>query len=179
VLLRLRDEPQSVKSWSRGAEGEVALGARLDRLVSPDIFVLHDRRIPGTRANIDHIVVAPSGVYVVDAKRYTGAIRWQNEGTAFLPDVRLFVKHRDRTNLVVSMGRQADAVRRLLPATTPIVPVLCFVLSEWKLLQRPFTVDGVLVTWPRNLAKRVLPDGPLLGETELIAARLRDALPPA
>jgi hypothetical protein len=77
------------------------------------------------------------------------------------------------------MGRQAALVRRLLPDGTPIVPVLCFVLSDWGLLQRSFTVDGVLVTWPRNLAQRIRPIGPLLGETDLLAARLRDALPPA
>jgi hypothetical protein len=141
--------------------------------------VLHDRRIPGTRANIDHLVVAPCGVYVVDAKHYRGAIRWHNKGSAFRPDVRLYVKGRDRTNLVVSMQQQASTVARLLPAETPIVPVLCFVLSDWGLLQRSFRVDGVLVTWPRNLAKRIRPDGPLLGETSLCAARLRDALPPA
>jgi hypothetical protein len=177
--LKLRDEPQSVQAWSRGAEGEVRLGERLDRLASDEIHVLHDRRIPGTRANIDHLVVAPSGVYVVDAKRYRGAIRSRNVGSAFQPDVRLDVNDRDRTKLVISIGRQTEQVRRVLPGATPILPVLCFVLSDWGLLQWPFTVDGILVTWPRNLAKRIRPTGPLLGETDLLAARLRDALPPA
>jgi len=35
------------------------------------LWILHDRRIPGSRANIDHIVVAPSGVWIIDAKRYS------------------------------------------------------------------------------------------------------------
>ena len=37
----------------------------------PDTFrVMHDRRIRGTKANIDHIAIGPSGVWVIDAKRY-------------------------------------------------------------------------------------------------------------
>ena len=48
------------------------MGARLDVILSPTVRVLHDRRIPGTRANIEHLVVCPTGVLVVDAKRYVG-----------------------------------------------------------------------------------------------------------
>jgi len=62
LMLAVSDEPQSTASWARGAVGEEKLGARLDSLLSPEIQVLHDRRIPKTAANIDHIVVCPSGV---------------------------------------------------------------------------------------------------------------------
>jgi hypothetical protein len=34
--------------------------------------VLHDRRIPGTQANIDHIAITSTGIYVIDAKRHVG-----------------------------------------------------------------------------------------------------------
>ncbi len=70
LILALSDDPQSTKAWASGAKGEVALGARLDKQTSESIAVLHDRRIPGTKANIDHIVVMAGGVFVVDAKRY-------------------------------------------------------------------------------------------------------------
>lgn len=66
VILALSDDPQSTKSWDTGAKGEERFGAALDKRFR----VLHDRRIPGTRANIDHIVVASSGGWVVDPKRY-------------------------------------------------------------------------------------------------------------
>lgn len=55
-----------------GARGEERLGTRLATLAGPTVRLLHDRRIPGTRANTDHSVVCPSGVLVVDAKRYQG-----------------------------------------------------------------------------------------------------------
>ncbi|MEV4421445.1 NERD domain-containing protein, partial [Patulibacter sp. NPDC049589] len=33
------------------------------------VVVLHDRRVPRTHANIDHIAIAPSGIWVIDTKR--------------------------------------------------------------------------------------------------------------
>lgn len=49
--------------------GEAAVGARLDGLASQSIWVMHDRRIQGSKANIDHIAVTPGGVRVIVAKR--------------------------------------------------------------------------------------------------------------
>ncbi len=53
LILALSDDPQSTTAWASGARGEAALGARLDKHASETIAVMHDRRIPGTRANID------------------------------------------------------------------------------------------------------------------------------
>ena len=73
LLLRLQSPPAGEVAWNTGAGGEEALGAHLAKRC-PDVIVLHDRRIPRSRANIDHLAVAPSGVYVIDAKRYKGKI---------------------------------------------------------------------------------------------------------
>lgn len=72
LILALSDDPQSTKAWDTGALGEERLGARLTELSNEHLRVLHDRRIPGTKANIDHLAVTPTGVYVIDAKRHRG-----------------------------------------------------------------------------------------------------------
>lgn len=36
--------------------------------------VLHDRRIPGSRANIDHIALAATGVWAIDTRRHVGEL---------------------------------------------------------------------------------------------------------
>jgi hypothetical protein len=179
VLLRVRREPQAVAAWSRGAEGEERLGARLDRLASADVHVLHDRRIPRSRANIDHIVVAPSGVYVVDTKHYQGRVEVRHKGGWFRADDRLYVRGRDRSKLIGSAHRQAEVVASLVPADAVVRPVLCFVGSDWPLVGGSFSLDRVLVTWPRNLAKRIRGAGPLAGRTTEIADRLGSSLRPA
>jgi hypothetical protein len=70
LLLAISDDPQSTKAWATGAQGEERLGQHLDKLAGDRVHLLHDRRIPGSRANIDHIVVSSSGVFVIDAKKY-------------------------------------------------------------------------------------------------------------
>lgn len=73
LLLKLQAPPQSERAWETGAAGEEEVAAHL-RADCPDVLALHDRRIPGRRSNIDHIAVAPSGIYVIDAKRYKGKL---------------------------------------------------------------------------------------------------------
>lgn len=80
LVLALVPPPQSITAWRTGAQGEERLGQRLDRLVSPTMHVLHDRRIPGTRANVDHLVVTSLGVTVIDAKHYRGRPRLKVRG---------------------------------------------------------------------------------------------------
>jgi nuclease-like protein len=38
--------------------------------------VFHDLAVPGSAANVDHLVVGPTGVYVIDSKRYRGQLRY-------------------------------------------------------------------------------------------------------
>jgi hypothetical protein len=142
--------PQSTRAWAKGADGEQRVGASLETLTAGGAPVLHDRQIPGSRANIDHLVVAPSGVWVVDAKRYTGRVERRDRGR------RLFVNGCDRSKLVTAMSKQVEAVERALAGQAiPIHPVLCFTGSEWPLLARPFTIGNVLVTWPTALVRTI------------------------
>ncbi|MDF4254675.1 nuclease-related domain-containing protein [Streptomyces sp. WMMB303] len=57
-------------SWAKGAAGEVATARLLAPLARRGYAVLHDRAIPGSRANLDHLVVGPAGVAYVDTKAW-------------------------------------------------------------------------------------------------------------
>jgi hypothetical protein len=67
-------DPQSTRAWARGSEGERRLAAHLLRTVGDRAVLLHDRKVPRTRGNIDHLAIAASGVWVIDAKHYTGLV---------------------------------------------------------------------------------------------------------
>ena len=45
---------------------------------------------PGSRANIDHVAITRSGVFVIDAKNYTGKVQKIDKGGWFSIDLRLF-----------------------------------------------------------------------------------------
>lgn len=70
--------------------------------------LLHDRRIPGTRANIDHIAIAPAGIFVIGAKRYTGRRTLRITGGLLRPRAEtLYVGRRDCSKLVTSVLNQS------------------------------------------------------------------------
>lgn len=155
LVLALSEEPQPLRAWSKGAAGEEALGAQLDRRASERLVVLHDRRIRGSRANIDHIAITPGGVFVIDAKHYSGRVEQRDLGGWFRTDLRLYVGSRDCTKLVLGCEDQAevvrDAVRPLGFADLPVRPVLCFIGAEWGLFASPFTHGSVPISWPKFL----------------------------
>lgn len=167
VVLALSDDPRSTSVWAQGARGERALGRLLDPLREEGMAVLHDRRIPGSRANIDHLVVAPAGVFVIDAKNYRGRVERRDRGGFFSTDYRLYVGGRDKTALIEGMPKQANAVRAALApalADVPLTQAICFVAADWSLLARPLHFGEVHVLWPRALAKLARAGGPLSHE---------------
>jgi hypothetical protein len=126
----LSDERQTTKAWDRGAVGEERLGARLNALAADDLAVLHDRRIPGSKANIDHIAITPGGIWVIDAKRYKGRPELTIEGGILRPRVeKLLVGRRDCTKLVDGVLKQVDVVRDLV-GDVPVTGALCFVEAD-------------------------------------------------
>jgi hypothetical protein len=183
LILAATEEPQATANWAKGAEGERKLGAGLDGLAHAGVIALHDRLRPGTRANIDHLAVAPSGVWVIDAKRYTGQVSKKEVGGWFSSDVRLYVGRRDRMKLVTEMSKQVAAVRKALGidwAEVPVRPVLCFVDADWRWFAKPFELRGVLVTWPRAARELLVRPGPYPPPiVERIASTLEDRLRPA
>lgn len=166
LILALSNEPPSTTAWAVGAVGEERLGRGLDRLASDSVRLLHDRRIPGTRANIDHVAVTASGVYVIDAKRYRGRPHLTVGGGLLRPRVeRLLVGSRDCTALVDGVLTQVEVVRATLDAEVPVHGVLCFVDADWPLLGGSFTTRGIHVLWPKKLYERLGADGPLTAES--------------
>lgn len=154
IAVALSDEKQSTRAWERGAIGEERLGARLNALL-PHVAVLHDRRIPGSRANIDHLVVTPAGIWVIDAKRYKGRPELKIEGGLLRPRVeKLVIGGRDKSNLVDGVLRQVELVSAASPAA-PVVGALCFVEADWPLVGGAFVTRGVHVLWPKRLAKHL------------------------
>lgn len=116
---------RSAEMWDRGAEGERATGEVLDGLQAQGWMVFHDVRWPGRqRANIDHVVVGPPGIFVIDAKNWTGRIEVRDN---------TFRAHGRRQDKVVAAA--ADAALAVTALTSPPAGattrgVLCFVRDE-------------------------------------------------
>lgn len=187
IYLAISEDPQSTRAWGVGSKGEQLLGKYLESLNDESrVIVLHDRRIPGSRANIDHIAVCRHGVFAIDAKKYAGKVQRIERGGWFSTDERLYVGGRDCTKLVRAMRGQVEAIQSALGE--PLIQefevnvraALCFIDAEWSLFAKPFALGGVWVGWAKALGKRLLADGPLTADhLTTLARRVAAALPPA
>jgi len=180
VAVALTPERRSTRAWSIGAVGEQKVGAALDAIASDSVRVLHDRRIPGSRSNIDHLVITPGAIWVIDAKRYTGRPELRVEGGIIRPRTELLrVGGRDRTRLIEGVLGQAARVCSEVPGN-PIRSTLCFVDADWPLFGGTFTVRTVEVLSPKRLVERILStsSGPVDVDavTTAAAARFRPSV---
>jgi nuclease-like protein len=185
LLLRFQDAPASETSWDTGAAGEEALAVHLAK-TCPDVMVLHDRRIPGRRTNLDHLAIAPSGVFVIDAKRYKGKIEVRKPSRG---DPYLLIAGRNKTKLVEGLARQREAVSSGLMKLDPEIPVhacFCFLNPTRQAggsglpLFNTLTIDDFPLFYPRKLSKRLNRPGELIPPARReVAEALAQAFPQA
>jgi len=67
--------------WHKGAVGEALVAAALQALPN-DFVVVND--MTKRLGNVDHVVIGPTGVYVVDAKNWTGTVEADGKGELLL-----------------------------------------------------------------------------------------------
>jgi hypothetical protein len=172
--------PNSVTAWQTGAAGEVKTGLLLEPLEAEGFRILHDRKIPRSRANIDHIVIGPPGIFVVETKSYSGSLQIRGD--------EVFVAGRRKNAWVDEVGREAAAVVGVLAeelaahgwTVTPVIVVHRADLPWFK-----SRVRGVLVVSGKDLVSRLRKAAPVLtpGDVERLSAlgdaRLRPASVPA
>ena len=140
--------------------------------------MLHDRRIPGSRANIDHIAIGPGGVTVIDAKNYQGKVRAEARGGLLRPRTEhLMIRGRDQTKLIDGVRRQVELVRTVCDATD-VRGALCMANVDGLPTIGRVTVSGIAVDGPKRIAALARRPGSLTtAEIELLAVTLATALP--
>jgi hypothetical protein len=117
--LRFRPSPEAI-AWQRGAAGERRTAWLLEPLERHGWAVLHDLAIPGSRANFDHLVIGPGGVFVIDSRQYRGRLQLDGSG-------RLWHGRYPLAPTLRAVSFEADQAARVLPypgvAVVPIVAV--------------------------------------------------------
>jgi hypothetical protein len=169
TLAELFAKPSHVRAWRIGAEGEEEVGRLLDRLTSDGYRVLHDRRRPGGRENIDHVVIGPPGVLVVETKHYRGEVRTRRG--------ELVINGRRKTEFVDQVHRQRVSVAAALDLPA-VFGVICVVGGDFPLFGS-ITVGGIDVVPMGKLTKRLrsMPTVLTPGDVERLAATAIARLP--
>jgi Nuclease-related domain len=152
-LLDVRSEEQN---WRKGADGELRLARHLAKLPCPPWHLRHDLTLSGSDANIDHLVIGPPGVFVINTKNHSGQRVWVSESRVGVGDVK--------TDYLGTARAEADRVQRLLDGcavavdVTPVIAVYC---GELAIEGRPADVEvrdaTTLRRWLTRLPRRLTP----------------------
>ena len=133
-MLRFRPSPDA-DAWRRGAAGERRTARLLAGLERQGWAVLHDLAVPGSRANLGHLVIGPGGVFVIDSKQYRGRLQLDQSG-------RLWHGRYPLAPALRAVSFEADQAALVLPdPDVVVVPILA--------------VHGTQVPWSKVVADGV------------------------
>ena len=123
VIARISPPPW-IENWQDGAFGEQWTGKALRELESQGWRIFHD--LKASYGNIDHVVVGPGGVFLLDSKRWRGSVsvegdsavvrRLEGPGSDWLFTSPAHVK-----GLAVEVS---EAIRTSTRATVWVMPVI-------------------------------------------------------
>ncbi|NUP50413.1 MAG: NERD domain-containing protein [Catenulispora sp.] len=143
-------KPDHVSLAGRRASGEAATARAIKPLRFQGFTALHDRRlgpgaVPGIPpVDIEHLLIGPAGVFLLDSKNWTGGPKVQMIGTD------LFVGMDNREAMLKRLGVQAQnlttALKPSLPRGVRVEPVL--VVHAKELRPTPRFLDGVTILLP-------------------------------
>ena len=175
VWWRLRPHPGArARVWRREAAMQRRTAEVLEPLRRQGYLVLHDLTLPGWPASLDHLVVGPTGVCVIQSWRRP---RFARPGRSTSP----WAAGGGPAGQPLRLRWQAEAIAEVLPgdAQVPVRPLLCVHGAGGRLVRRPVAGD-VRVASPRELPGIVR--GGLRAredEVELAIDRLLEVLRPA
>ena len=158
--LRFQPSPDAI-AWRRGAAGEQRTARLLSPLERQGWVILHDLTVPGSRANLDHLVIGPGGVFVVDSKQYRGRLQLDPSG-------RLWHGRYPLAPSLQAVSWEADQAAQVLPdpgvVVLPVVAVHGAQVPWGKVV-----VEGVPVVAARRLPSMLRALPPLLGPERITA----------
>jgi len=135
-FLKIRQNQQEAKSLEAGQQGEnraakqLAEGLDQTHYLFNDILLRHGFR----SAQIDHLVVGPRGIFVVETKNWRGSIRGQGEDTYWWQVKRPGEQPIRLKSPVLQAIRHASVLTHLLqgvgPAWPDVVPVVAFAFTS-------------------------------------------------
>lgn len=137
---------REAEKWERGAEGERRIAAILDDLPA-EYVVFHDLQLPNSKANVDHLVIGPTGVCAVDSKNYSNPVTVGSGKGAGM----LWTGRRPLTKTIETSAWEAAVVAELIGY--PVDPLMCVLAPS--LPKNSFEWDGIRLCSPSHLRREL------------------------
>ncbi|ONH26771.1 nuclease-related domain-containing protein [Pseudofrankia asymbiotica] len=158
AAVRFYRVPPEIEAWRRDAGAERHTARVLDRLGLAGYTVLHDRSTAESAGNIDHLIIGPSGVWVVETDAHRGPVR-ENSAGVWVGKAPL----RARLGLVAWTGEQVSAALLAeLPDGWQLQAQTVLAFAQADVPGGLALVDGVLLLPASGVAEYVLSAGVVL-----------------
>jgi len=173
VILRM-SPPHWIEKWQDGAVGEQWTGRTLRELEPQGWRIFHD--LKASYGNIDHVVVGPGGVFLLDSKRWRGSVTVEGDSAIVcrIEDPDLHSRFTSPAH-VKGLAREVhEAIRASTRATVWVTPVIV-VWGDFAQVVAgdtcTFVHGDALAQWLKDQPARIAP-----GRVEQIAEAVAGAL---
>ncbi len=139
-------------AWSAGAAGEERVADALLGLEQLGWVIMHDVAWPGRpRANLDHVLIGPGGVLIVDTKNWSGTVTVDTTRGLRCNGYR-------KAKEVTALEAARQAVLPLVPSLDPdvVAGIICLAAQD----QEPVRLNGGTVVVGRAQLRQHLLDLP-------------------
>ena len=128
-LARALDVKTDERAWRVGADGEEAIGARLEKLCARGWRVLHSVPVGSGNADIDHVLIGPGGVWTINTKKHPDGdvvvrgqqVRVNGHRTAYVPKARAEAERAGKL-LSLAVGTDVEVRAALVFLTGTLFP---------------------------------------------------------
>lgn len=149
-----------LRKYRRGEEGERVVAQAIEQdLIPLGYFAFHDIPLEkdGRRFNIDHLLIGPNGIFVIETKNYTkpakGSPEVRYDGKEILWSG---IKHKDRDEISQAMSAALSAktlISEIAGVNVYVHPVICAV--GWYAKSTDLYGRPVLLTMEKTLKSTI------------------------
>lgn len=130
---------QRLKNYLKGAKGEEWVSNELSFL-SSEYSIFNGIRLEGNNNNLDHIVIGPTGIYIIETKNWTGSVDFSPRG--LLIDNK-FIKISPISQIKAQEDVLINFLNQKKCGQISVKSILCFLGTD---LEKPITnINGVIV----------------------------------
>ncbi len=151
-LLYRKIEKEVDKTYERGAEGEEKVFKYLKDVLPSEYYILNDIKIPNMeRANIDHIVIGPTGIFIIETKNYSGKVT--------ILDGKVYVRGKPYPkDIIKQVWHQTSSLKDFLKRVTRGIPIKIHpvIVFSKAYVTNPGKISGVLIIPLPFLKKNLL-----------------------
>ncbi|NMC67630.1 MAG: NERD domain-containing protein [Spirochaetales bacterium] len=138
-------------SWIKGDKGEKIVSLYLEDLPS-GYFVFNDVNIPNGKGNIDHLVIGPTGIFLIETKNYSGFFKIDGDNWSIGNSNRKLKKN-PGTQVKLNALDLSKFLNKKLGKKFWVYGVVTLLNNNFKLIKKP---NRYYVVGAGNLTKFIL-----------------------